>query len=114
MKMPNKCPFCNGVLLNKYTDCPDKTQYLNKVCGKSIFHKEISFRACARNEDYIDIVSLKLSNKLKINWYPFVPSVLINSITGTSIKLSYFEPDFTNQINYTKLINKIKIYMVFL
>jgi hypothetical protein len=110
MKIPIDCPICNSPLLNEYIGAPQtQLQILHKSCKKTLGHR-ITFVASPHDHDTVQVISIDLSTDKRINWYPPIQNLLINSSDGTDYHLPYFEPDFSS---YNKLIQKIKTYMTF-
>ena len=109
VKTPAKCPFCSGVLRNDYIPVTATFQYLNLVCDKKIGHS-ITIRPCKSNQEYVDWISIPLNPSTNIIWYMGIGSVCVNDSEARTTWLPFFLPDL---INFRKLIDKIKTYLVF-
>lgn len=110
IKTPTACPFCGGPLRNDHIPIQPKVEYLNLVCDKKLGHN-IIIRPCRLNEDYVDWIAILLSPKIQIIWHMGPGSICINNNNnGNRFYLPFFIPNLTS---FSKLIDKIKTYLVF-
>jgi hypothetical protein len=107
MKTPTNCPFCNGPLINEY-----EQRFINKYCSKYIDHN-ILIRPWTTDTNQVDFISIDYGFKDKVAdriiWY-FTGQILLCRVNGKDYELPWFEPDLSN---YSKLVNKIKLYTIF-
>ena len=108
-KMPVNCPICNGPLINDYQNIARGRTRLTKKCCKQVTH-QITIRACDRDNDYIDWVSIPWGHTDVINWYYGSGRLLLNTIKGQDYHIPWFEPDFSD---LKKLKEKLKTYLLF-
>jgi hypothetical protein len=110
MKTPIDCPFCGDPLLNDFREAAGGIIYLTKTCNKRIDHT-IKIRACRLDNDYVDWICIPYSDNTNVLWYMGTGSLILNNTSsGSDYRLPFFEPDLSN---YKKLVQKIKIYLLF-
>jgi hypothetical protein len=121
MILPNNCPICNDVMLTEF-----KGEYTTlKTCLKHLSHG-IKITA-GNNKDRVmevDLIALRL-NDTSTKWiywrydshlYVVTFPALMQGMQGMQsspslrLRLPYFAPDFSD---YNKLMNKIKLYILF-
>lgn len=126
MKMPSHCPTCGDPMLLEYRG--EWRQTL--VCQKRLNHyiKLTGHLSDDSLHDEVYAIRVRLNSKVPPTWAEFVINPSANYIyiwsgdsqivwrsdkqrfqmAGTA--LPYFEPDLTN---YNKLVEKVKIYLLF-
>ena len=109
MKMPDRCPICNGIMLIDYKN-NKKKEFYKKSCTQ--INHDICYVICP--DDTVDRVSIYVNRQISVYWFtpPNEQTVVVTkgSKIDNSLYLPYFEPDFSN---YKQLIEKIKTYIVF-
>lgn len=109
MIMPTHCPFCGDVLLTSYDH--DDT-ILIKVCKRRINHEISYFADVPTDEVYKVQIRVGGTPIRYVTWVFTKKELFVMDITGKSnlTHLPYFEPDLTS---YSKLVDKIKTYILF-
>jgi hypothetical protein len=109
MKTPINCPFCGDILRSDYTNSYEGISILQKKCDKKLNHK-ITFHPFVGNEDYVNYIDIPLVGNSYIQWFLGAFQVEIITDGKLDVALPWFEPDLSN---FTKLMNKIKTYLLF-
>lgn len=111
MKAFINCPICNSPLMNNFQERRFKP-VLTKYCNIKLNHN-FSFEVqLDDNQDTVKDMTL-IYNDLYIMWFPDEKRCLAwnkKNRTSLAISLPYFEPNFSN---YQKLIEKIKLCILF-
>jgi hypothetical protein len=125
--MPERCPCCNGTLLNEFVYGKSRRESLKKSCQKKIDH---TFIVVSEDEsaildnpeinfhDTVRTIGITIGRKkqLKVSWLLFSKRLLVHrgdlkNLSDEQIyDIPYIEPDFTN---YSKLVSKLKTYIIF-
>jgi len=105
MKLYERCPICDEGFLN------DKA------------YESIGAKRCPSNDHRFTMIIkgalasiIRINDKLSVIWFfgsaltPYIEVFNSDRNLAPSIKIPFFEPDFSN---YPKLIEKIKTYVVF-
>lgn len=111
MKAPSQCPYCKRNLVNEYIPGPQGTSHWRKSCTHIPNHS-ITIYTDPGNDDEIGTLFIRVKIGLLISWnFTKKECKLLKSLEPLSdLNLPFFEPDLSN---YTKLIEKIKIYILF-
>ena len=108
MEIPNKCPCCNGVLLNEYFKFFTEDR-LNKSCTKSLDH---SFSCYMDLDDDMNMIEINFKNGLFARWVLNKKSLIVFRDDDSRMTyLPFFEPDLNN---YNFILPKIKKLMMLL
>ena len=111
MNIPIHCPKCKNILITIYKPYSLKREYLSKRCDKFIDHY-VSF-VTGTNHSKVEYfcIRFKYNPPITAMW-----NFVNNEITVHGgeqpgyVLIPYFEPDIEN---YDKLINKIKMCLIF-
>lgn len=110
MKVPSLCPCCRQPMVNESVPTVG-IAYWRKHCHKRIDHT-INITTVPGHDDDIKRLSLIVKDGVIITWEPENKRCWISRTWDLEwrYELPYWEPDLSN---YPKLINKIKIYLLF-
>lgn len=113
MKMPIRCPICDGIMAIEFMNERRGGMY-SKSCVKvshNIYYISI------KDTEEVGHIGIHFDEKISVHWFPNQSDgsqalQIIKHGFGSqdSLYLPYFEPDFSN---YKKLVEKIKTYLVF-
>ena len=120
MKVPNKCPCCDEPLLNEYYELgAEKTSYLRQTCQSKIDH-HIIFQSIQGKDNEVAKVIIYIKQSA-----PTVRAIWdlqrlqltivkngqeIDSSFQKYTEIPFFEPDLSD---YSKLLDKLKTYLIF-
>lgn len=114
MKMPIRCPICNGVMLTEHYTLLNEKENYRKSCTQ--INHDIYYISLP-DRDEVEHFGIYVSKQVSVYWFPNLSTSQIVMVTkgkdkkaDKSLYLPYFEPDFSN---YKKLVEKIKTYLVF-
>ena len=114
MKIPDKCPCCQGILTNKFII---NKNILNKECDRYTNHRYSCVIHPHPHGDELVRIGIEIDNTKSIRayWWFITKQLGIcqvhNKTMENIVYLPFFEPDF---LDYKKLINKLKTYIVFM
>lgn len=126
MNVPINCPICGDPLINTFNTTTNQVVYKNcRLRHDHIFSCAVFLDYFMDTENYgikdrIEraVFTLSISPPLSIVIFPYVGVMDISKslpnkeavISNTKRLLFYIEPDFSD---YKKLVNKLKIYILF-
>lgn len=111
MKAPINCPLCGDPLINDQK--PIQNVY-TKECRRRLSHiLEIDYDG--ETDEVVNVIlTYDRTNKSQVFWFYRFKEVTVvsnaNDDGGNDLRLPWFEPDLSN---LKKLIQKIKIYILF-
>jgi len=109
MILPDKCPYCNDVMLTYYREIEENVIII-KECELHIDHLINLSSFNDENVVYkIVIAFYKNEERARAFWLPRQKSLMVLT-NKVFVPLPYFEPDLKN---YKKLVEKIKTYLIF-
>lgn len=107
MKLPIVCPVCGDIMLTEFEDRIVANP--SKKCNKRLSHSIICYSDS--NDDVSQIILRICSPSLTyVKWLFYGKYVRIEAENAQTIRLPWFDPDFTD---YRKLLDKIKTYIIF-
>jgi hypothetical protein len=116
MKMPIKCPICNGVMLTEHYTLLNKKESYRKSCTQINHDIYYLSETSIDNVDDVEHFGVYINKHVSAYWFPNLSTgkqfVMITKgkKIDNPLYLPYFEPDFSN---YKQLVEKIKTYLVF-
>lgn len=110
MKAPINCPVCGDPMLNIFPPAEDLSDKLTKTCNRRLNHKI----AMDVSGDNVNSLSIDLGSGLEAVWlfYPDKQVLwVVKALKGSHVlHLPWVEP---NLAQYSKLVNKLRTYVVF-
>lgn len=108
MKAPIHCPVCGDPLLNTFPPAEDLNNKVTKTCSRRINHNIVILV----EDDEVTQLAIDIGNGLQAIWLFLLEAVWIQGIKKDKevVILPFFEPDLSN---YTRLVEKVKTYLVF-
>jgi hypothetical protein len=112
MKVLSHCPKCHGPLLNEAVPTIS-LPYWTKSCLNKPDHKFI-ITTVPGNDDLIVRITLQVKTDLMVTWDPTTSKCWVSDdwdlFPHPAMYIPYFEPDLSD---YQKLIDKVKLYVLF-
>jgi hypothetical protein len=113
MKALTHCPKCHELLTDSLNSKP-KSKYLD--CIKYTTHSFLSNKI-NDNDNQLSYIQIGFCNnnlRMVVSWnFPCKEVKICSSVNLRGISIPYFDPEpYMN--NYDKLINKLKLYILFL
>jgi hypothetical protein len=109
VETPITCPVCGDIMLTKYEGLNDKI--MTKGCSQRLDHYMQLFSFADTNEVYGARIRISTKPLRYATWnFQFEDLSIVSDSSLTWHKLPYFYPNLTN---YSALVSKIKIFILF-